>query len=134
MPIPWTGWNFPGLGAHKGLPFLVILALGLWLVLVAGCSDAPQAQSGGTAAAGAATQASEADEEPDEDAIAIKTGQIERGSLSSVYSTSATLRADKRATVTATSGSARNAPSASSSAPSLSSSGTSNGSRSAGLV
>jgi len=40
-------------------------------------------------------------DEAAEDAIAVEVGPVRRGSLSSVYSTSATLRADKRATVTA---------------------------------
>jgi len=101
MRIPRTGGSLPGLGARTGLLILGILALGLWLGLVTGCGDSPQAQSGGPAPGGGATRAGQTDEEADEDAIAIKTGQVERGSLSSVYSTSATLRADKRATVTA---------------------------------
>ena len=96
MRIPWYG---------------AILALGLWLVVATGCSDSSSAGSGGattTAATPAAqTQTQPAvddedkDEGPPEDAIAIEVGSVQRGSLSALYSTSATLRADKRATVTA---------------------------------
>ena len=76
-----------------------ILALGLLLGVAAGCGNSSDAGSG------AATPAEEEQEEQKEldleNAIAIKLGNVERGSLSSLYSTSATLRADKRATVTA---------------------------------
>jgi membrane fusion protein (multidrug efflux system) len=94
MRIPWYG---------------EILALGLWLVVATGCGESSNADSGGsttTATPAAQTQtqtpATEKDNEgPPEDAIAIEVGSVQRGSLSSLYSTSATLRADKRATVTA---------------------------------
>jgi membrane fusion protein (multidrug efflux system) len=62
-----------------------------------GCGDVPQAQSGGSGGSAATGQS----EEPAEDAIAIELGNVTRGTLSAVYSTSATLRADKQATVTA---------------------------------
>jgi membrane fusion protein (multidrug efflux system) len=72
-------------------------ALLVFVLLIAGatgCGDVPQAQSGGGTPA-------EQSEEPAEDAIAIELGSVTRGTLSAVYSTSATLRADKQATVTA---------------------------------
>ncbi len=84
-----------------------ILALGLLLGLAAGCASPSDAGSDATAAAvtpaaGTPTPAEEEKKEIDLDnAIAIKLGNVERGSLSSLYFTSATLRADKRATVTA---------------------------------
>jgi len=71
------------------------------LLLAAGCGDSSQAQSGGSSGAGAAGQSESNGSAPVEDAIAVEVGRVERGSLSSLYSTSATLRADKRATVTA---------------------------------
>ena len=82
-----------------------ILALGLWLVAATGCggsSDTGGPGSGGVSAAtpAAQTQAEEEKKEA-EDAIAIQLGTVERGSLSALYSTSATLRADKWAAVTA---------------------------------
>jgi len=87
-----------------------ILALGLLLGVAAGCGDSSDAGAGGDTAATpdaqaqaeTATPAGEEKKEIDlEDAITIKLGRVERGSLSSLYSTSATLRADKRATVSA---------------------------------
>ncbi len=65
----------------------------LGLVGLAGCGDSPNAGQAGGQTAG------ETDEK--EDAIAIKVDAVSRGSLSALYSTSATLRADKRATVSA---------------------------------
>jgi RND family efflux transporter MFP subunit len=55
-----------------------------------GCNGAPQTRAG-----------DENQAEAEEDAIAIELGEVARGTLSAVYSTSATLRADKQATVTA---------------------------------
>jgi len=82
-----------------------VLILALWMVATTGCGDTSSSGSGpaATPAAQTETQAEtdEKEEGPPEDAIAIKLGSVERGSLSSLYSTSATLRADKRATVTA---------------------------------
>ncbi len=82
-----------------------ILALGLLVVVTAGCAESTGTSStAATPAANATTTAAAAEEEPTgppEDAIAIKVSSVERGSLSAVYATSATLRADKRATVTA---------------------------------
>jgi len=74
------------------------VALGACSALATGCGDPPQAQSGGPGATG---QADDGATEPAEDAIAVEVGQVAQGSLSSLYTTSATLRADKRATVTA---------------------------------
>jgi RND family efflux transporter MFP subunit len=71
-----------------------LLACGILIAFATGCSDVPQAQSG------AAAENAQG-EEPAEDAIAIELGSVSRGTLSSIYSTSATLRADKQATVTA---------------------------------
>jgi membrane fusion protein (multidrug efflux system) len=72
----------------------------LWLAVTMGCGESSQAQSGSSGGTPAANHNAD-DEEPEEDAIAIEVGAVARGSLSSVYSTSATLRADKRATVMA---------------------------------
>jgi len=81
--------------------WLAITVLAAGLVLATACGDSSQAQSGGTGGTAAAGQESGAGEEPAEDAIAVEVGGVTRGSLSAVYSTSATLRADKQATVTA---------------------------------
>lgn len=67
-----------------------ILAILLAALCLSGCAEAPQAQAIG-----------ENGEETAEDLIAIELGQVRRGTLSAVYSTSSTLRADKQATVTA---------------------------------
>jgi len=75
-------------------------AAGLLLVVATGCGESSSARS--DANTSVTVQAEEASlEGPPEDAIAIRVGRVERGSLSALYSTSATLRADKRATVTA---------------------------------
>ncbi len=79
----WARWTF-------ALP-----ALGICLIAVTGCGAEPAGASGA-----ASTQADENDEAA-EDAIAIEVGSVARGTLSALYSTSATLRADKQATVTA---------------------------------
>ena len=74
------------------------LALGLWIV-ASGCGNSSDAAAkGGAAAPGGGNPSGE---EAAEEAIAVDVGPVVRGSLSEVYSTSATLRADKRATVTA---------------------------------
>jgi membrane fusion protein (multidrug efflux system) len=65
-----------------------ILAILLLVLCLTGCSDTPQAGE-------------KPAEEAAEDAIAVELGPVSRGTLSSVYSTSATLRADKQATVAA---------------------------------
>ncbi len=78
-----------------GIPFRWgIWTLGLCLVTASGCGGESDAGGGGGAGATQAVQ-------PVEEAIAVKVGPVERDSLSALYSTSATLRADKRATVTA---------------------------------
>jgi RND family efflux transporter MFP subunit len=102
MIVPWTGRRWPGPWAGRDLAVLGILASGLWLAGATGCGESPQAQSGGSGGTAAASQNDQnQEEEPAEDAIAIKVGAVQRGSLSAVYATSATLRADKRAMVTA---------------------------------
>jgi len=99
IPGTWDGWR--RLRARSGLRCSALAALAAWLVLAAGCGDAPQAQAPGSGAAGAAAQSGTNGADSLEDAIAVEIGQVVRGSLASLYSTSATLRADKRATVTA---------------------------------
>jgi len=92
MGIPLAGVRWFALWAGRAF---VMLALGLCLIAVTGCGESSQAEPSG----GAATQDDE--DEPAEDAIAIEVGNVARGTLSALYSTSATLRADKQATVTA---------------------------------
>ncbi|NIM02291.1 MAG: efflux RND transporter periplasmic adaptor subunit [Acidobacteria bacterium] len=65
-----------------------VLALGL-----AACSNC--------SGSGAAPAVTEAATEKEEDAIAVRTGPLKRETLSELYATTATLRADKLATVTA---------------------------------
>ena len=98
MRVPECGSVRRAARVGEAWPWFAIVVLGAALVLFTGCGDSSQAQSGGTASAG---QADEEGEEPDEDAIAVEVSGVTRGSLSAVYSTSATLRADKQATVTA---------------------------------
>ena len=73
---------------------LALLALAVVLVLASGCGGNPE-----TGAAQASDTSKQ--DEPPEDAIAVEVSRVGRASLSSIYSTSATLRADKRATVMA---------------------------------
>ena len=88
-----------------GLSLLLVTLL----VAASGCAGDSQAQSQQAPAQTAppgATPANQTDaepepDEPEEDAIAIEVGTVELASMSSLYSTSATLRADKQATVTA---------------------------------
>ena len=87
MSVPMTGGRRLGLWAGRAF---AVLWLGICLLAVTGCGP------GGVVGA-ASTQ----DDEKDEDAIAIEVGTVARGTLSALYSTSATLRADKQATVTA---------------------------------
>jgi membrane fusion protein (multidrug efflux system) len=100
MRIPLTGGRRPGPWAEKWLAILGILTIALGLAMTLGCGDSSRAQSGSSGGTPTANQNAD-DEEPEEDAIAIEVGAVAHGSLSSIYSTSATLRADKRATVTA---------------------------------
>ncbi len=86
--------RIPLRGEQHQYVWTAMLVFGLLITGATGCSDVPQAQSGG----GAETAKGE---EPAEDAIAIELGSVARGTLSAVYSTSATIRADKQATVTA---------------------------------
>lgn len=80
------------LAATAGLP-----TLGLALVLAAFGCGGPSGDAG--ASAGGASEEQKA-EEPG-DTIAVRVAPVAREALSSLYSTSATLRADKQATVTA---------------------------------
>jgi membrane fusion protein (multidrug efflux system) len=73
-----------------------MLALGIILGAVTGCGDSTV-----VGATPAQAQEKDNDEDEAEDAIAIEVGQVGRDTLSALYSTSATLRADKQATVTA---------------------------------
>jgi len=91
MRIPKFGENWPGLVA-------VFLMVVLGLAGATGCGDSSNAGPAGTQTAG---QTDDDEQEPAEDAIAIKVDSVSRGTLSALYSTSATLRSDKRATVTA---------------------------------
>lgn len=70
--------------------------LAMVLAVATGCGSSSDAAHTAPAVKPAAQESA-----PAEDAIAIKVGRISRGTLSSLYSTSATLRAEKRATVTA---------------------------------
>jgi membrane fusion protein (multidrug efflux system) len=67
--------------------YLVLAAL----LLLAGCGGSAESAAG----------ADGVDSEDEEDAIAVSAGTVMRQPISSLYTTSATLRADKRATVTA---------------------------------
>ena len=69
-------------------------------VLVAALAGLQIGCGGGTSAA-ASEAPTEAEEENTKDSIAVGVAAVEREPLSALYSTSATLRADKRATVTA---------------------------------
>jgi len=101
IPFTWECRSAPVPG--RALAFLGLLALGIALVAnTLGCGGANEAQSHGSGSAAAATQTTDEEKEASaEDAIAVEVDRVVRASLSSLYSTSATLRADKRATVTA---------------------------------
>ena len=94
MSVPTTGMRWPGLWAGRTF---AMLALGICLIAVPGCGDSSEARPGGAAS----TQEEDENDESAEDAIAIEVRNVARGTLSALYSTSATLRADKQATVTA---------------------------------
>jgi len=72
-----------------------LLLVGIWLAGTTGCSDSSGSGSGGSKGTTEETEA------PAEEGIAVEVGRVTRGSLSALYSTSATLRADKQATVIA---------------------------------
>ncbi len=91
IPLKRARLRAPIYGACLGL-----LALGILINL--GCGGSNEAGSSTAAASRTDTQDNDA---PPEDAIAVEVDRVARASLSSLYSTSATLRADKRATVTA---------------------------------
>jgi membrane fusion protein (multidrug efflux system) len=102
MRVPFTGECRSAPPPGRALPFLGLLALGIALLVnVFGCGGANEAQSHGSGSASAATQTTDEEKASAEDAIAVEVDRVVRASLSSLYSTSATLRADKRATVTA---------------------------------
>ena len=75
----------------RSWPWLLLPAI---LLLATSCGG-PQESN---AAHGGAASAAEGDEE---EAIAVRVAEVVRQPLSSLYTTSATLRADKQATVTA---------------------------------
>lgn len=78
-----------------------VAALALLAAAAIGCGGAPgggpQADPGGTATGGAAG----GEKTPEADAIPVRVAPVRRASISSLYSTSATLRADKTATIIA---------------------------------
>ena len=67
-------------------------------LLTTGCGGSGDSASASTPPAGAD---SEQQQEPEEDAIAVRVAEVAEEPLSSIYATSATLRADKQAQVTA---------------------------------
>jgi len=71
----------------------LLLAVGVCLAGITGCSD--------SSGSGSSKETTENTEAPAEDGIAVEVGRVTRGSLSALYSTSATLRADRQATVIA---------------------------------
>ncbi len=78
------------------IPFVCGLALVLLVfVCAAGCGD-PAGSANAATTAGSASAA----ESPDEEAIAVRVRAVTSAPLSSIYSTSATLRAEKQASVT----------------------------------
>ena len=93
MSIPTTGVRWLRPWARGAL---AMLALGIILGAFTGCGDSTV-----VGATPAQAQEKDNDEDEAEDAIAIEVGQVGRDTLSALYSTSATLRADKQATVTA---------------------------------
>lgn len=68
------------------------------LALLAGCSDS---SGNAPSTSSPAANASAEDSAQPDDAIAVRAHAIDRAPLSSLYTTSATLRSDRRATVTA---------------------------------
>ena len=76
-----------------------VVSVGLVLALLTtGCGGSGDSASASTPPAGAD---SEQQQEPEEDAIAVRVAEVAEEPLSSIYATSATLRADKQAQVTA---------------------------------
>jgi membrane fusion protein (multidrug efflux system) len=79
---------------------LLLLLIPLALTACGGSGGGANAAQASTTPAGA-TLPDETKAEEDQDAITVAVGAVRREPLSSLYSTSATLRADKRATITA---------------------------------
>ncbi|HXV74948.1 MAG TPA: efflux RND transporter periplasmic adaptor subunit [Candidatus Polarisedimenticolaceae bacterium] len=88
----------PARAAVAAVSLGVVVGAGL-IVGATGCGGANEAQS--RPGASAASHSEAAEEKVADDAIAVAVAKVARAPLSSLYSTSATLRADKRATVTA---------------------------------
>ncbi len=76
------------------------LALVFLVVCLTGCGDPGGSASAATTAGSPPAGDSPAVENPDEDAIAVRVQAVRSAPLSSIYSTSATLRAEKQASVT----------------------------------
>ncbi|MCZ6649318.1 MAG: efflux RND transporter periplasmic adaptor subunit [Acidobacteria bacterium] len=82
-------------------------AMGFLLMALAGCAGSEGAgkQSGSAATTAAAAQGGSSrrgvSDPPTADAVAVRAAPVRREPLSSLYSTSASLRADRRATITA---------------------------------
>jgi membrane fusion protein (multidrug efflux system) len=85
--------------SRLALPPLLAVAAALLLLLVTACGGSPDNASASTRRDSPAAQAP-----PEEDSIAVRVDEVRVAALSSIYSTSATLRADKQAVVTARTG------------------------------
>lgn len=70
----------------------------LLLILFTGCSEDPGAKGGGK---GGDKKSAQRGEAPEEEAIAVRVTPLEVGPISETYTTSTTLRAEQRATITA---------------------------------
>ena len=81
----------------RGLALAVVLAM---LAIAPGCGGG---DGGGTPPAPSGAQAQETPQKPEDpsDLIAVKVAAVETAPISSLYTTSSTLRADKQATVIA---------------------------------
>jgi len=84
--------------AGGGAPGAALWAVLLSALLLIGCGGSGDGASASTSHAAAGQHERE---EPEEDSIAVRVGEVVEEPLSSIYSTSATLRADKQAQVTA---------------------------------
>jgi membrane fusion protein (multidrug efflux system) len=86
--------RFAGAGAPGAVPCVVLLSA----LLLIGCGGSGDGAAASTSQAAAGQHERD---EPEKDAIAVRVGEVVVEPLSSIYSTSATLRADKQAQVTA---------------------------------